>query len=210
MLSIRWFGVSCFEIENSVTVVIDPHDGKSIGLDQPAVQGDLVLVTHQHFDHASGKELASKEGSEIVEESGKQKVKGIEVEGMSYYREDAGRNVFFKFKLDGFRICHLGDLGYSISSEEAEQIKTVDILLLPVGGTEGQEGRKAAEVLDQLEPSVVIPHHYMVEEMNVNISGKEEFLQLARNKGWKIEERKEARIQSLPEERKIIELECLA
>jgi len=210
MLTLRWFGISCFEITNKVTIVTDPHDGESLGLHPPDIKGDLILITHQHFDHASGREVVSKADSEIVEESGKWEVKGIEIEGVPYHREEAGENVFFKFELDGFRICHLGDLGYSLSSKEVEKIKPVDILLVPVGGTGGHEGREAAKVIEDLKPRIVIPQHYMVEGMTVPISSKKEFLQLAIDRGWLVEERKEARIKSLPERRKIIVLECLS
>lgn len=207
MVLLRWFGVSCFEIRDSVTVVADPHDGKSIGLEQPKVKGDIVLVSHQHFDHASGKELVSKPGTEIMEKSGVRKFKGVEIEGIPYYREDTGKNVFFKFELDGFIICHLGDLGYSLSSGEVEKIKPVDILLVPTGGTGGNEGQKAIGVVEELEPRVVIPHHYMVEGMTVSISDGEEFLRLAKKKGWGMEEKKEAKIENLPEGKKVIRLE---
>ncbi|KXA94926.1 hypothetical protein AKJ37_07195 [candidate division MSBL1 archaeon SCGC-AAA259I09] len=53
MVSFRWFGISCFEIKNSATIVTDPHDGESVGLKKPRVKGDILLVTHQHFDFGS-------------------------------------------------------------------------------------------------------------------------------------------------------------
>lgn len=183
MVSFRWFGISCFEIRDSATVVTDPHDGESVGLRKPQIKGDIVLVTHRHFDHASGKEIVSKKGAETVETSGKQKLWGVEVQGIWYYREEAGENIFYKFKLNGFKICHLGDLGYDLSDEEVNKIKPVDIVLVPVGGTGGGEGRKAVQAVEELEPKIAIPHHYMVEGMTVTPSTDEDFLQLAKNEG---------------------------
>lgn len=208
MVLFRWFGISCFEIGDSATVVTDPHDGESVGLRKPQIEGDIVLVTHQHFDHASGKEIVSKKGTETLETSGKQKLMGVEVQGIRYYREEAGENIFYKFKLNGFKICHLGDLGYDLSDEEVNKIKPVDIALVPVGGTGGDEGREAVQAVEELEPKIVIPHHYMVEGMTVSLSSDEEFLQLGKNKGWGIEEKREAKIGKLPKKRKIIKLNC--
>lgn len=208
MISFRWFGISCFEIRNSETIVTDPHNGASIGLKKPEVKGDIVLVTHQHFDHASGKDLASKKETEIIEKSGKQKVRGVEIEGIPYYREDTGKNIFFKFTLNEFKICHLGDLGYDLSRKEVDKIKPVDIALVPVGGTGGHEGQEAVQVVEELEPKIIIPHHYAVEGMALFISSEKEFLQLAKDKGWEIKERREAKIDSLPERSKIIKLTC--
>ncbi|MEM4503207.1 MAG: MBL fold metallo-hydrolase, partial [Ignisphaera sp.] len=53
MITVRWHGHACFEIvaSNGVVIVIDPHDGKSLGLKTPQVLADIVLITHEHFDH---------------------------------------------------------------------------------------------------------------------------------------------------------------
>ena len=44
MLQIRWHGHACWEITNDITLVTDPHDGKSIGIPAPSVQGDIVFI----------------------------------------------------------------------------------------------------------------------------------------------------------------------
>ena len=48
---VTWHGHSCFEVKDRIVVVIDPHDGKSIGIKPPVVKADIVLVSHDHFDH---------------------------------------------------------------------------------------------------------------------------------------------------------------
>ncbi|KXA98743.1 hypothetical protein AKJ39_00940 [candidate division MSBL1 archaeon SCGC-AAA259J03] len=209
MVLFRWFGLSCFEIKDSVTIVTDPHDGESLGLNRPNIKGDIVTISHGHFDHVSGKELVSKEDTEVVDGTGKFEVKGIQFEGISNREGDErGRNIYFVFELDGFRICHLGDLGYSLESDNIEALEPVDILLLPVGGTGGHEGREAINVVKELSPSIVIPMHYMIRGLNVKISSEEEFLDLMAEEGWRIEEKKEAVIERLPEEKEIIKLIC--
>ena len=45
--------VTCWEITNDITLVTDPHDGKSIGISAPDVAGDIILVSHDHYDHNS-------------------------------------------------------------------------------------------------------------------------------------------------------------
>ncbi|UCF09255.1 MAG: MBL fold metallo-hydrolase, partial [Thermoplasmata archaeon] len=48
---IRWHGHACFEIGDGTTIVTDPHDGKSIGIKPPNTKADVVLISHDHFDH---------------------------------------------------------------------------------------------------------------------------------------------------------------
>jgi L-ascorbate metabolism protein UlaG (beta-lactamase superfamily) len=54
-------------------------------------------------------------------------------------------------------VCHLGDLGHVLSTEQIEEIGTVDLLFVPAGGPRTLPSEQAAEVISQLEPSIVIP-----------------------------------------------------
>ncbi|KXB04729.1 hypothetical protein AKJ49_01785 [candidate division MSBL1 archaeon SCGC-AAA382A03] len=205
MVLFRWFGLSCFEISNSLAIVTDPHDGKTVGLAEPNIKGDVITISHNHFDHASGEDLVSKENSNILKETGKYQINDIQVEGISNERDDSrGRNIYFIFTVDGFRICHLGDLGYRLSSKNIEKIKPVDILLIPVGGTGGQEGREAAQLIEKLDPRIVIPMHYKINELNIDISDEKEFLRIMRDKNWNIEDKDKIKIKNLPKNKKII------
>jgi len=56
----------------------------------------------------------------------------------AYHDEERGRlrgeNIVFSFKMDGIRVCHLGDLGHSLSQAQAEAIGPVDLLFCPLAG----------------------------------------------------------------------------
>lgn len=215
MVSFKWFGQACFEIKNSVAIVTDPHDGDSVGLKRPDAKGDIVSVSHRHFDHASGIDLVSKEDSEVLEGSGEREAKEIEVQGFESFHdkaegEERGENTIFVFELDDFRICHLGDLGHKLSDEKVEEIKPVDILLIPIGGNYTIDAQESVDVVKNLEPKIVMPMHYKVEGLEVDISDEEEFLQLVEDEGWETDGRVKAKIESLPEERNVIKLTCQA
>ena len=50
-MEITYLGHSCFKIKGkSATLVIDPFDSK-IGIRMPKVEADIVLTSHDHFDH---------------------------------------------------------------------------------------------------------------------------------------------------------------
>ena len=84
MIKIRWHGHACFEISNSKTIVIDPHDGASIGIEPPRVRADVILVSHEHFDHNQVKAV-EKEGSIVVRES--KEIDGIRIEVFKAYHD---------------------------------------------------------------------------------------------------------------------------
>ena len=67
-MRIRWHGHSCFEIENKQVIVTDPHDGKSIGIRQPNLEADIVLVSHDHFDHNAVR-LVKKSNTKVIKDA---------------------------------------------------------------------------------------------------------------------------------------------
>ncbi|MFB0543493.1 MAG: MBL fold metallo-hydrolase [Candidatus Bathyarchaeia archaeon] len=165
MVFVRWHGHSCFEVRNSVTIVVDPHDGESLGLPVPRVRADIVLISHGHEDHASGRSLVAKPDAVLLEEPGVYEAKGVKVKGIKAFHDDVqgsrlGVNVVFIFELEGVRFSHLGDLGHALSSEQVGEMGSVDVLMVGVGG-----GSYALveENIRRIEPRVVIPMHYKIE-----------------------------------------------
>ena len=57
-------------------------------------------------------------------------------------------------------MAHFGDVGCMPAPEVLEQLRSLDAVMIPVGGhyTVGPEGAKA--IVDAIEPRVVIPMHY--------------------------------------------------
>ena len=86
MLRIRWHGHSCFEITNEITLVTDPHDGESIGIHAPDVHGDIILVSHDHYDHNSV-ESVEKEESIVVKDETEKTVLGVQVKGIKSFHD---------------------------------------------------------------------------------------------------------------------------
>jgi len=179
-MRIRWHGHACFEIENEQVIVTDPHDGKSIGIKTPHVEGDIILVSHDHFDHNATR-IVKKRSSEIVDEPGAFTLGDVKVEGLTTYHDEdegikRGENIIYKFTTDQIEFCHLGDLGHIPSKEVLEEIKDVDFLFIPVGGTFTIGPEKAAKVIDMVKPKIAIPMHYKVGGLSLNIRSVEPFL----------------------------------
>ena len=113
MLQIRWHGHSCFEITNEVTLVTDPHDGKSIGIHAPSVTGDIILVSHDHYDHNSVKSV-EKEGGKVIIDTRKRNISNVEIKGIESFHDECcgekrGSNIIYKFTMEDITFCHMGD-----------------------------------------------------------------------------------------------------
>lgn len=211
MVKIRWLGHACFEIKDGVTVVTDPHDGASLGLPVPRSKADIVLISHDHFDHADGRALVSKVDTVVIDKLGVYEARGVKVEGVATYHDEAkgakrGKNIVYTLELEGLRICHLGDLGHTLSTREVEEIGRVDILLTPVGGVYTIDASSATKVVEQLKPRVIIPMHFKIPGLKLPIDSVERFLRGKTNVKHLNTSEVEFKAENLPKEATVVVL----
>ncbi len=180
---ITWLGQSCFKIQDKlgpegVTLVTDPFD-KTIGLKAPNFEADVATISHDHYDHNNAKALRG--APYVIKSAGEYDVTGVMVEGVESYHDDQegkerGENIMYRIELDDITIVHLGDLGHILNDKQLERLAGADILMIPVGGKYTIDAKKAVEVVSQIEPRIVIPMHYKIKGLKVDIEGVEKFI----------------------------------
>src|SRR5207245_5244048 len=118
-------------------------------------------------DHAGHSSLRSVGGEPVVLRGpGEYEVREVLVTGVGTFHDDAkgaarGRNTVFTIRLDDLVICHLGDLGHELPAADLERLGDIDIVLVPISGADvNVTAAKAAEIVHQLEPKVVVPMPY--------------------------------------------------
>lgn len=177
-MEITWHGQSCFSVKSKDgVVVIDPHGGT--GLPEPKLKSDILLVTHDHQDHNNVKavEGISQKEPLVISGPGEYEFGNIVVIGIaSFHNQKREKNTIYVLKTEDVSVCHLGDLGQkSLSDSQLEALNSVDILMIPVGGNYTINGKEALEIISQIEPKIVIPMHYKIPGLSINIAGIEEF-----------------------------------
>lgn len=179
-MTITWFGHSCFRIESKEgSILIDPFS-KEIGLRPPKIKDDLVLVSHEHFDHNNVGGINPE--AFLINHPGEYEKQGIYVQGISSFHDksegkERGPNTIYKIRAEEMVLCHLGDFGQdSLSETQIEEVGDVDILFIPVGGNYTIDYKEAVEVIRAIEPKIIIPMHYKVPGLTVDIEGPEKFI----------------------------------
>ena len=180
-MKIKWLGHASFMItsETGIKIITDPYvTAENLNYGEINESADIVTVSHEHGDHSN---VSGVRGNpEAVRRTAK--VKGIEFNAISTYHDAAdgqqrGKNTIFCFEVDGVRVCHLGDLGHPLSDEQAAELGSVDILLIPVGGNYTIDAKIAGQLCDKLKPKVIIPMHFKNDKCTFPIAGVDEFLQ---------------------------------
>ena len=171
---ISWLGHDGFRIEGKKTVYIDPF--KISG----GPRADIILISHEHFDHCSPEDVAKiqRPGTVILTEkdSGK-KLKGdvrvlkpgesvtleeVKVEAVPSYNTDKDFHpkkkgwLGFVVEMEGVRVYHAGDADFIPEMKDLR----VDIALLPVSGTYVMTSEQAVKAAMAIQPKLAIPMHY--------------------------------------------------
>jgi L-ascorbate metabolism protein UlaG (beta-lactamase superfamily) len=172
---LRWYGQSAFSLAAvGDSVFIDPFgdmkaaQGRGMTWNYPAITGavaDLLLVTHEHADHNAVQVVAGVKQT-VRSSAGTFETQLGSLVGIASEHDPAagtkrGANVIYVFELGGVRVCHMGDFGQAeLRPEQRMAIGKVDLLFVPVGGLATIDGRAAAELVELLEPTWVVPMHY--------------------------------------------------
>lgn len=170
-MEISYLGQSCFKIVGKkISILSDPFSPETVGLTMPKQEVDVVTVSHNHSDHNY---VAAVKGDYLLLDSpGEYEVKESEFTGIFAAHDDKGGGergmvTIFTMEVDDIKICHLGDLGVELTSDQLEKVDGVDILMIPVGGHFTIDAKTAVKVISQIEPKIVIPMHYQAGKMSV-------------------------------------------
>jgi L-ascorbate metabolism protein UlaG (beta-lactamase superfamily) len=173
-VQVRWYGQSAFALTGDASVFIDPFGdmeaarARGMTWNYPAISdaaADLLLVTHEHGDHnavdavAGVKQTVRSSAGTFDTPIGR--IVGVASEHDPVAGTKRGANVIYVFEMAGIRVCHLGDFGQvELRPEQRKAIGDIDLLFVPVGGMATIDGRAAAQLVDELGPSWVVPMHY--------------------------------------------------
>lgn len=173
-MEIKYFGHSFFRLKGKEMVLVTNPFDASLGLKVPPQTADIVL-----FSSPAKIELnkiinkpASREELFIIDSSGEYEVGGVFVLGSS-----EGKTTFYVVTMDDLRLVFLGGLAGKLSDKQIEEFDGVDILFLPVGDKEKLLAPKqAVEIINQLEPKIIIPMSYQIPGLKLDLAPLDTFL----------------------------------
>ena len=208
-MEIIWLGHSCFRLRtNDLVVVTDPFPD-SIGLRMGGVRGLAVTVSHQHDNHNHWQGV---EGNpRVLSGPGEYELSGIYVTGVMTPRSandpEDKRNTAYLIEMENLRLCHLGDVSSPLSARQIEELAPVDILFVPSGGVGTVGVPQAIAIMQSLEPKVVIPMHYGLPGLAVELGGLDVLLREMGLRDAQPQARLNISASGLPQEMQVVILE---
>ena len=218
--SIRWLGHAAFLITTAQgkIICIDPFIVGNplcpISVDDIA-RANLVLVTHDHFDHVGNAvDIAKKTGATLVAqpETAARLIselglpaervpnfsQGMNIGGtavfdgiaitmtQAFHSSQTASNTGFIIKLeDGFTVYHAGDTGIFATMRLLGELYPIDLALLPIGSVFTMDPFQAAKALTLLSPKKAVPMHYKT--FPILEQSADRFVQLAKTEAPGVE-----------------------
>lgn len=174
-ITITWLGHDTTKIKGDKVIYIDPFQLKG------GEAADIVLITHEHYDHCSPEDVARirkkdtvvigtadvtakyKGETKTIKAGDSVTVHGITIQTVPAYNTNkkfhprASGWVGYVVNMNGKRVYHAGDTD---RIPEMESLKDIDVALVPVSGTYVMTAEEAAEAVNRMKPKVAIPIHY--------------------------------------------------
>lgn len=173
-LKICWHGHACFTITyHGYTVALDPFEDNYVrGFGALDIAAHQVLCSHGHRDHNAEQVVRRLSGQENP----------FTVTAIETYHDGEsgllrGTTKIHLLEADGLRVAHFGDIGCPLTTAQKDQLQGLDVALIPVGGFYTIGPEEAMDLVDDLQPKVVIPMHYRLGELGLPaVAELDEFL----------------------------------
>ncbi len=179
-MKLKWLGHASWKLKaGGKTIYIDPYEGD---YDEKA---DIILASHSHSDHCEPSKVkeATGDGTVVVApadcaekigapvkslkpgekaEFGEVTVKAVEAYNVKRFRSPGvpfhpkGLGVGYIVMAEGKKVYHVGDSDYI---PEMDELKDIDVLLIPSGGTYTMDAEDAAEATVAINPKIAVPVH---------------------------------------------------
>ena len=164
-LEIKSFGHSSFLIRGGGhSVLLNPFKavGCAKGLREPNVIPDIILASSELADEGYWR----KKGVFFVK-PGSYRIRGLTLEGFSTAHDHVGGRrfgygTFWQWTQGGINFAHLGGIAGSLDPQDKLLLGRPDVLFIGVGGgAKVFTAKKAAKIVDELNPRIVIPVQYI-------------------------------------------------
>ncbi len=177
------YGETCLRLRGREGVVVTDAYPRIVGPTGRGLTADIATYSHPDGQATLGLENAAKptaaakakaksrtkadqrvptslEPAFVLDSPGEYEVHHVLISGVRTFRdeesgEQRGANTCFVFELDGVHVVHLGDVGHLLTEDQLDEIGTVDLVCVAIGGS--LSAAHAAELVAQFDANLIVP-----------------------------------------------------
>lgn len=169
MFEIEYKGANCVTIDAKKTKLIVDPKLSIVGLGDIDTKGAVELATEERFAVNNPDSLL------VIDTPGEYGVGDFHISGFSAQRhmdteKEKKLATVYRIEVGESRIGVIGNIINKLSDEQLEQLGVIDILIIPIGGNGYTlDAKSAAELVQTIEPKVIIPVHYQDSKLKYEV-----------------------------------------
>jgi hypothetical protein len=166
-MELQYFGGNCIKINAKKASIVVDDNLDSLGQKSIQTEKDIALFTSPHVKNDRGAYFR-------IDGPGEYEVSDISIQGISaraHIDEEKTLNAtMYRIIVDDTRIAVVGHIHPDLTEDELEALGTIDILVIPIGGSGYTlDGIGAHKVINKISPKIVIPTHYADKGLNYEV-----------------------------------------
>ena len=166
-MELQYYGGNCIRISTKKAGIVVDDNLVALGVKSIAKPGDVMLFT-------GASSAAPLDAKLVIQEPGEYEVSDISIKGIAAraHMDEEGKQsaTMFKIIVDDVRIAVVGHVHPDLSSAQLENLGTIDVLIIPTGGSGYTlDPVGALKLIKEIEPKVVIPTHYAEKGINYEV-----------------------------------------
>ena len=172
-MKLKWYGHAAFRVTaaDGRSLIMDPYTPETSGYRpiEDIADGCIISSDNDSF-HCRADLLPGAPQTinalTLAREGGLGELVGIPVraieamEAEDHDEHDPDQNGMYRIEVDGIHIGHMGDVGNPLNSAQCEFFKGIDVLLALAGGHPTLELDELMDVIQTVQPPLVIPMHF--------------------------------------------------
>jgi len=200
-LELTWHGWSCFRLKGKeASIVTDPYTLPNQAA-LPKLSPDIITISDRHQAVPAG-------DFKVICGPGEYEVKNVLILGCATFSKGKRAGAWYKIEMDDLVMCHLGQLKEPLAATDVEALSDVDVLFIPVAGQDDSiDAAKAVEMINLIEPRVIVPMHFEASALGVAGTPVEKFCHEMGQTGVTPQPKLTVTKSSLPAEPVIVVLE---
>lgn len=166
-MELQYYGANCVRLTTKKAAIVIDDNLASLGAKAVTKPGDIALFTAAHGSPAVETKI-------IIDQPGEYEVSDVSIQGIAargHMDEEKQKSAtIYKLVMDDVRVAVVGHVYPELTSSQLEDLSTIDVLIIPVGGngyTLDPVG--ALKLIKEIEPKLVIPTHFADKGLNYEV-----------------------------------------
>jgi L-ascorbate metabolism protein UlaG (beta-lactamase superfamily) len=183
-MELVWYGGGCFRITERgyPAVITDPFADNDPNIILPRSLSEIV-TSSKILDYPRLARWGGVPGVQhTIAGPGEYEIGGVFITGVASYRKKTKNalfdNVIYTIDQGGVVACHFGECGLVPTQSQVEILGHINVLLIPVGLSNGLSSAMASEIVSMIEPDIVIPTHYALPDQTSSYKAVQSFLKV--------------------------------